>query len=101
MVRMFTHRCLALGVFMALVMAPARAEDLSQRFGVSGFVGSAFPLGPQEVRDITDSAGLNLGGMFSLQMGPHLGAGIAYENMRLGNGNHVAPLSLMMLLRFM
>ena len=87
--------------FCLAISTTVMADDVSDTFAVSGLIGGVFPLSPDYVTSTADSAGLDLGGMFSFQLGPRLGFGISYENMNLGNGLRVSPIDLVLLMRFM
>jgi hypothetical protein len=77
----------------------SRAEDLSNRFGISGILGAGFPLGPEDVTSITDDVGLGLGVQGSFYVSPHIGIGVSYENIELGNGQRISPIDMLMLFR--
>jgi hypothetical protein len=95
-------KILKVAVIAGLILSPglSRAEDLTSRFGLSGILGAAFPVGPEYVTSATDNAGLDLGVLGSFYVSPWLGMGISYENMNLGNGQRVSPIDLLFLFRF-
>jgi len=75
------------------------AEDLSNRFGLSGILGTAIPVAPDYVTSNTDSVGLNLGVLWSFFVSPGIGMGISYESMFLGKGQRISPIDLVFLYR--
>ncbi len=95
------QRVLLAAVFSGVISGPVQAEDVTGRFGVTGLVGSVFPVAPSEVTSRTQSAGLNLGAQVSMQIGSCLGLGVSYENMDLGNGVRVSPINVLFMGRFM
>jgi hypothetical protein len=78
-----------------------QADDVSDKFGVTGIVGSVFPLAPDAVTNELPGAGLDLGAMISLPIGRYMGIGLSYENVFLGDDRRMAPLNALFLVRLM
>jgi hypothetical protein len=80
---------------------PVQADDVGDKFVVSGILGPTFPVSPKGLTSAANTAGLDLGAQIGMQMSPWLGIGLSYEYISLGNGMHVAPLNALFLFRMM
>ncbi len=87
-------------VCFLLSSALVEAEDLSNRFGIAGIVGAAFPVAPDYVTSNTSSVGLDIGFVGSFYVSPYIGMGLSYESIHLGDGQWVSPIDILFLYRF-
>src|SRR5882672_4779395 len=80
---------------------PATAGDVAGKWGVSGQVGAALPLGQQSVKDQAQDTGTDLGGSIHYGLSPHWRAGLSYDNIGLGHGIRVEPIDAVALYHFL
>ena len=84
-------------VFSAIVMllaCGARAEDLTDRFGVGGSMGAAVPVGSKRITDRNDT-GLGGGGWLYYGLDENWGARLSYDNLKFDRGTtRMEPLTL-------
>jgi len=85
---------------LSCLASSSPAEDLGNRWGVSGLVQAGVPLDADSIRR-QGGLGTDMGGMLSYGLSSHTGVGLSYENIDLPHGVRAQPIILSGIYSFM